>query len=64
MVILLTLCDVGRLSQIKTVDCKPEVLYISDIEGHITQIPTATRTFSTLSESMVTPPILHDNMKI
>ena len=64
MVIPPTLSDVSRLAKFKMADTKPEVLYISGMEWHIAEIPTATRTFSTLSKSMVTLPTLPDKMKI
>jgi hypothetical protein len=64
MVIQPTLYDVGRLLKFRMADCKPEVHCIFGIEWHITEIPTATRTFSTLSKSMVTLPTLPNNMKI
>jgi hypothetical protein len=59
-----TLSDIGRLPKFKMADTKPEALHISGMELHIAEFPTASRTFATLSKSMVTLPTLPDIMKI
>jgi hypothetical protein len=41
-------------------DCKPEVLYISGMERHNVDIPTALPTFSAMPEPMVLLPTLPD----
>ena len=60
LVTLLTLSDVGRLPKFKMADCKPEVRSISGMELDISEIPTATHTFSTTPGALVTPLTLSD----
>jgi hypothetical protein len=52
MMVLPKLSDVGRQAHklIEMADTKPEVLYISGMEWHIAEIPTALPTFSTMPE--------------
>jgi hypothetical protein len=48
LMLLPTLPDVGQLAQIKILkmaDCEPEVPYISGMERHNVEIPTALPTF-------------------
>jgi hypothetical protein len=60
MVTLPTLPDVDRLAKFKMADTKPEIVLSSGMEWHITEIPTALPTFSTMPVLMVTVPTLSD----
>ena len=60
LVTLSALADVAWQPRFKMADYKPEVECLYGTEWDIAEIPTATTTFSTIPELMVTPPTMSD----